>query len=29
VPYRFLLGFDWNTVYGAFDYVLAAARKPG
>jgi SAM-dependent methyltransferase len=28
LPYRLLLGFDANTVYSAFDYVLAAARKP-
>jgi hypothetical protein len=28
VPYRFLLRFDANTVYSAFDYVLAEARKP-
>ncbi|WP_428485535.1 class I SAM-dependent methyltransferase [Rhodopila sp.] len=28
LPYRFLLRFDPNTVYGAFDYVLAAGRKP-
>jgi len=28
LPYTILLGFDANTVYGAFDYVLAAARKP-
>jgi SAM-dependent methyltransferase len=28
VPYRLLMRFDWDTVYGAFDYVLAAARKP-
>ncbi len=28
VPYRFLMRFDWDTVYGAFDYVLASARKP-
>ncbi len=29
VPYRLLMRFDWDTVYGAFDYVLASARKPG
>jgi ubiquinone/menaquinone biosynthesis C-methylase UbiE len=28
VPYRLLLRFDANTVYSAFDYVLAEARKP-
>ena len=28
LPYRFLVGFDADTVYGAFDYVLAAAHKP-
>ena len=28
IPYRLLMRFDWDTVYGAFDYVLAAARKP-
>jgi ubiquinone/menaquinone biosynthesis C-methylase UbiE len=28
-PYRLLMRFDWDTVYGAFDYVLASARKPG
>jgi len=28
LPYRLLLGLDANTVYGAFDYVLATARKP-
>nr|WP_294523899.1 class I SAM-dependent methyltransferase [uncultured Rhodopila sp.] len=28
VPYRLLMRFDWDTVYGAFDYVLASARKP-
>ena len=28
VPYRLLLRLDANTVYSAFDYVLAAARKP-
>jgi ubiquinone/menaquinone biosynthesis C-methylase UbiE len=27
--YRVLSGFEWDTVYGAFDYVLAAVRKPG
>jgi ubiquinone/menaquinone biosynthesis C-methylase UbiE len=27
LPYRLLLGFKANTVYGAFDYVLASARK--
>jgi len=29
LPYRLLLKFDARTVYGAFDYVLATARKPG
>ena len=28
LPYRFLLNIDAHTVYGAFDYVLATARKP-
>ena len=28
LPYRLLLHRDADTVYGAFDYVLAAARKP-
>jgi hypothetical protein len=28
VPYRLLLRFDANTVYSAFDYLLASARKP-
>jgi ubiquinone/menaquinone biosynthesis C-methylase UbiE len=28
LPYRLLLNFDAHTVYGAFDYVLASARKP-
>jgi SAM-dependent methyltransferase len=28
LPYRLLLGFPANAVYGAFDYVLASARKP-
>jgi ubiquinone/menaquinone biosynthesis C-methylase UbiE len=28
LPYRLLLRLDANTVYGAFDYVLAAVRKP-
>ncbi|MCX7371150.1 MAG: class I SAM-dependent methyltransferase [Alphaproteobacteria bacterium] len=28
LPYRFLLNIDARTVYGAFDYVLATARKP-
>jgi hypothetical protein len=28
LPYRLLLNFDARTVYGAFDYVLASARKP-
>ena len=28
LPYRLLLNFDARTVYGAFDYVLATARKP-
>lgn len=28
LPYRLLLGLDADTVYTAFDYVLAAARKP-
>ena len=28
LPYRMLLRLDADTVYGAFDYVLAAARKP-
>lgn len=28
VPYRFLSLFDTEAVYGAFDYVLAVARKP-
>ena len=28
LPYRLLLRLDANTVYSAFDYVLAAARKP-
>ena len=28
LPYRLLLRLDANTVYGAFDYVLASARKP-
>ena len=28
LPYKFLRGVDPSTVYGAFDYVLAAARKP-
>jgi hypothetical protein len=28
-PYQLLMRFDWDTVYGGFDYVLAAARKPG
>jgi ubiquinone/menaquinone biosynthesis C-methylase UbiE len=28
LPYRLLLGFEGNTVYRAFDYVLASARKP-
>ncbi len=28
LPYRVLLNFDARTVYGAFDYVLATARKP-
>ena len=28
LPYRLLLGLDANTVYSAFDYVLAFARKP-
>ena len=28
LPYRLLLGRDAATVYSAFDYVLASARKP-
>ena len=28
LPYRLLLRLDANTVYSAFDYVLAVARKP-
>lgn len=28
LPYRLLLNVDACTVYGAFDYVLATARKP-
>jgi ubiquinone/menaquinone biosynthesis C-methylase UbiE len=28
LPYRLLLRLDADTVYSAFDYVLAAARKP-
>ena len=28
LPCRLLLNFDARTVYGAFDYVLATARKP-
>jgi ubiquinone/menaquinone biosynthesis C-methylase UbiE len=28
LPYRLLLRLDANTVYSAFDYVLASARKP-
>jgi hypothetical protein len=28
LPYRLLLSFDADAVYGAFDYVLACARKP-
>lgn len=28
MPYRLLRRFDAETVYGAFDYVLAFARKP-
>ena len=28
LPYRLLLRLDATTVYSAFDYVLAAARKP-
>lgn len=28
LPYRLLLNFGARTVYGAFDYVLATARKP-
>jgi ubiquinone/menaquinone biosynthesis C-methylase UbiE len=28
LPYRLLLRSDANTVYSAFDYVLASARKP-
>jgi SAM-dependent methyltransferase len=28
LPYRLLRNFDARTVYGAFDYVLASARKP-
>jgi ubiquinone/menaquinone biosynthesis C-methylase UbiE len=28
LPYRLLRRFDANTVYGAFDYVLAFATKP-
>ncbi|WP_294536450.1 class I SAM-dependent methyltransferase [uncultured Rhodoblastus sp.] len=28
LPYRLLLNFDARTVYSAFDYVLATARKP-
>jgi cyclopropane fatty-acyl-phospholipid synthase-like methyltransferase len=28
VPYRFFLNFDAETLYGAFDYVLAVAHKP-
>jgi ubiquinone/menaquinone biosynthesis C-methylase UbiE len=28
LPYRLLRRFDAGTIYGAFDYVLAAARKP-
>lgn len=28
LPYRLLLNFDARTVYSAFDYVLASARKP-
>jgi SAM-dependent methyltransferase len=28
LPYRLLLNLDARTVYGAFDYVLATARKP-
>ena len=28
LPYRLLRNFDARTVYGAFDYVLATARKP-
>ena len=27
LPYRLLLGFNAYTVYSAFDYVLASARK--
>jgi ubiquinone/menaquinone biosynthesis C-methylase UbiE len=28
LPYRLLLHLDADAIYGAFDYVLAAARKP-
>jgi ubiquinone/menaquinone biosynthesis C-methylase UbiE len=28
LPYRLLQRFNANAVYGAFDYVLASARKP-
>jgi hypothetical protein len=28
LPYRALLPLDADTVYSAFDYVLAVARKP-
>lgn len=28
LPYRLLVHLDPDTVYGAFDYVLASARKP-
>jgi hypothetical protein len=28
LPYHLLLRFDAHAVYGAFEYVLAAARKP-
>ena len=28
IPYRVLRRFDADTIYGAFDYVLATARKP-
>jgi hypothetical protein len=28
LPYHLLLRLDAHAVYGAFEYVLAAARKP-
>jgi ubiquinone/menaquinone biosynthesis C-methylase UbiE len=29
LPYRLLQAFDWRAIYGAFEYVLAVARKGG